>query len=91
MSTEYEKFYDFRTIFGGGDICGLNFAQQTSKSYMFSRIFKAMRSKSLKRTPAIVTNSQYLYAITVSFIATQYKFAVDTVALSNTGITIPLK
>jgi hypothetical protein len=69
----------------------LNFIQETRKSYMFSRIFKAMRSKCLKTTPAIVNNSQYLNTITFPFIATQYKFAVDTVALSNTRITIPLK
>jgi len=32
-----------------------------------------------------------LNAITFSFIATQYVFAVDTVALSSTEITVPLK
>jgi len=32
-----------------------------------------------------------LNAITFSFTATQYVFAVDTVALSSTEITIPLK
>lgn len=73
------------------DTCGLNLVKETSKPYIFSRIFKAMTSKCLKTTSLLVTHSQYLYSINFSFIATQYKFAVDTVALSNTEITITLK
>ena len=43
-----------------GEICGLNLVKETSKSYKFSRIFKAMASKCLKTTSLLVTNSQYL-------------------------------
>lgn len=77
-------------FFWWGDTYGLNLVKETSKSDMFSRIFKAVTPMSEDHF-FTRHNSQYLYAITFSFVATQYKFAVDTVALSNTEITVPLK